>query len=538
MSHFGHACNQKRIRFNFFFALLILMKPFVTFAIPPADTQESHPGISRESRYAEAVIAFNKRKTEEAIKILDELLKEAPKTIEYLELKALALKGTGDEQTSLDLYRQLFEAKPENERGPYAFEIAMIYNKQKNFKEAKPYFEKSIELNFNSSASHLFLGLGLFNESRFAEAEPHFNSVIGSGIIELEVIAQYYVSICYFKLYLSTRGVQELVEARDLALKLIKKDETNANGKNIFEASEKMLQPFSTGQWFGNASMSTQYDSNIQQLPTGVSNTVAASNTSTIKENILAGLGYMSAPANLIQAVIGYRGSFNKNFNQDTKNFEYFTNNASLFLNYRSLAKTNFGIKVESNFVFQNALIDPTNTSSGYEFQKFNLTVGGGAYIRHQWSRYWRTDAEVNYRTQKYYTSMDQSGKNINASINTRRIAGDRYWNPGFSFIYEQNQANGADFYYKAFGLGFLNSMNFPALLTFTQGLDLLASDYLNSTAGRKDTNVSLRFGALKFITPKISVMADLNYIKNISTLSSSYTYHRLMTSLGIGFML
>ena len=352
------------------------------------------------------------------------------------------------------------------------------------------------------------------------------------------MIAQYYVSICYFKLYLSTRGVQELIEARDLAAKVIKKDENNVNGKNIYDATEKMLAPFSNGQWFGNASFSTQYDSKIQQLPTGVSNTVGASNTSTLKENVLAGLGYMSAPANPIQAVVGYRGSFNKNFNSDTKNFEYFTNNASLFLNYRSLAKTTYGIKGETNFVFQNSQIDPTNSASDYEFQKFNLTLGGGAYIRHQLSRYWRADMETNYRNQKYYTSNDQSGKNLNASFSARGIAGERFVNPGFSMIYEQNKANGVDFHYNAYGLGVNNSMNFPALLTLTQGLDLLYSEYTKSTTGRKDTNISLRLGALKFISPKISVMGDVNYIKNISTLSSSYTYNRFMTSIGIGFTL
>jgi predicted Zn-dependent protease len=90
-------------------------------ATQPVDTQESHPGIGRESRYAEAVIAFNKRKTEEAVKILNELLKESPLTVEYLELKALALKGKGDEKTSLEVYQQLYQAKPENERGFNSF---------------------------------------------------------------------------------------------------------------------------------------------------------------------------------------------------------------------------------------------------------------------------------------------------------------------------------------------------------------------------------------------------------------------------------
>ncbi len=507
-------------------------------ATQPVDTQESHPGIGRESRYAEAVIAFNKRKTEEAVKILNELLKESPLTVEYLELKALALKGKGDEKTSLEVYQQLYQAKPENERGPYAYEIASLLNKQNKFEEARPYFEKSAALKFNAGPSHLFLGIGHFNAARYTEAQLNFDQALGTGIIEIEMIAQYYKSLSLFKLYFSTRGVQEIVETETLAKKVLQNDPSNANAKNILDASEKMLQPFSKGQWFGNAAFSTQYDSNIMQLPTGLSNTQGSSNASTIKENILAGLGFMSAPAGLVQIVAGYRASYNKNFNSDTKRYEYFTNNLSFNFNYKALAKTTYGLKLDSNFMFENAPIDPADAGSEFEFQKFNYTYGGGAYIRHQLNDYWRAEGEVNYRKQNYFSDSDQSGNNLNMSLSARRSAGDRYFNPGASLAYEINNANGSSIYYRAYGFGISNSMNFPALLTLNQGIDLLFSNYEKLDPVRKDSNMSFRLGALKFITPKISVMADLNYIKNISTVSTSYSYNRFMSSLGIGFTL
>ncbi len=538
MGHVRHACNLKGFYFTFFSLLGSLAVSMPAVALSPADTQESHPGLANESRYAEAIVAYHRKQTKEALKILDELIKDSPKNIEYLEMKALTLKGTGDEKSSLQVYQQLYEAKSDAERGPYAFEIASLLNKQNRFEEAKPYLEKAVELNFNAGVANLLLGIGNFNANRFTESQVNFDNVAGVGIPEIELVAQYYKSLSFFKLYLSTRGVQEVLEARDMARVLLRKNPQNANGKNILDASEKMLEPFKKGQWFGNASFSTQYDSNIQQIPVGVANTQATNTSSTVKENILAGIGYMTAPANLVQIVAGYRASYNKNFNSETKRFEYFTNNASVFFNYRPLARTSFGLKVEGNFMFQNSPIDPSDAASLYEFQKFNSTYGGGGFVRYQLTDYWRLDADANYREQKYYEDDDQSGSNTNYSLALRKMASDRYINPGFSVVYETNNANGTSVHYKAYGFGVNNVMNFPALLTVTQGIDFLSTSYDRLSPSRDDQNLSFRLGAMKFITPKISVNADLNYIKNTSSLPDSYSYNRFMTSVGIGFML
>ena len=171
MRHQRHSCNYKRILLTIFYTLSLCAISPITMAIEAPDAQESHPGIGRESRYAEAVIAYNKKQTGEAVKILDELLKESPKNIEYLELKALALKGKGDEKASLTVYWMLYKEKPEKERGPYAYEIATILEKQKRTAEAKPYFLKSAELGFNVAASNLYIGLGEFNAGHYTDAE-------------------------------------------------------------------------------------------------------------------------------------------------------------------------------------------------------------------------------------------------------------------------------------------------------------------------------------------------------------------------------
>lgn len=539
MRHLGHSCNLKRsllIIFYIFSSCVISHSAFA--ATDPVDTQESHPGISKESRYAEAVIAYNKKQTTEAVKILDELLKTSPKNIEYLELKALALKGKGDDQSSLSLYRQLYEAKPENERGPYAFEIATILEKMKKSAEAKPYFQKSADLGFNVAASNLYIGLGDFNASQYAEAESYFSKAMDSGIPEIDLIAQYYSAICYFKMNFGTRGVQELVEAKDISQKMLRTDPKNENAKSINDASSKMLSPFAKGQWFGNAALMTQYDSNIQQLPVGGSNTTSGSNSSTLKENLLAGIGYMTAPINDFQIVTGYRASYNKNFNTETQGFEYFTNNVSINLNYRALAKTTYGIKVDSNLVFQNDLNDPTDPDSGYLPQKYYFTLGGGALVRHQLNRYWRLDASFNMRNQHYFADSSQKGKNTTLSASVRRSGGDDYFNPGVSLQTESNDVNGDSTYYSSYGAGISNTMLLPKELTLSQSFDFLFSHYSRMRPIRTDSNLSFRLGAIKLLSPKISLMADVTYIKNLSSIEEAYTYNRLLTSLGIGFTL
>lgn len=538
MRHHRHSCNHKRFLLIIFYICSLSSISLSASGKDIADAQESHPGLANESRYAEAVIAYNKKKTAEALKILDELLKGSPKNIEYLEMKALVLKGKGDEKASFELYKQLYEAKPEKERGPYAFEMATLLQKQKRNDEAKEYFQKSADLGFNIAASHLYIALDAFNATKYAEAENHFGQALGSGIPEIELVSQYYISLCYFKLNFSTRGIQELLEAKEVALKILKTNPKNENAKNIADGADKMLEPFSKGQFFGTAALTTQYDSNIQQLPAGSSNTNSSSGASTVKENMLASIGYMSAPSNDFQVVASYRASYNKNFNSLTKAYEYFTNNASVYLNYRALAKTTYSAKIDGAFAFQNSLITPSNANGGYEFQKYNSTFGGGLAVRHQIDRYWRGEAELNMRTQKFFADSTQNGTNFNMALTARRTGGDNFFNPSVSALFESNNANGNLSYYMAYGGGVANNMNLAGQLTLTQGIDFLYTNYSRSSPLRKDTNITFRLGALKQLSTKFTLMLDGSYIMNNSTVAAAYTYNRFLTGLGVGFAL
>ena len=106
------------------------------------------------------------------------------------------------------------------------------------------------------------------------------------------------------------------------------------------------------------------------------------------------------------------------------------------------------------------------------------------------------------------------------------------------SLLYEANNADGVLNYYKAYGLGLSNSMILAGGWILNQGFDFLFSNYTKTSPLRTDANYTIRVGAIRQMTAKISLLADLSYIKNYSSIEASYTYNRLMTSLGVGFSL
>ena len=111
-----------------------------------ARAEESHPGISVEPLYSEAVIAFNKKNSEEALRILNQLLKQDPRHVDALQLKALTLKTRGDDKEAIDTYTRLISLKPERETGAYHFELGVIYNRMKSAALSETHFRKAIQL--------------------------------------------------------------------------------------------------------------------------------------------------------------------------------------------------------------------------------------------------------------------------------------------------------------------------------------------------------------------------------------------------------
>jgi tetratricopeptide (TPR) repeat protein len=533
MSHF-----RNRPPFQFLFVASIILFSIlssgnrVAHAQMIPDAQESHPGLGMESRFAEAIIAYNKQQVPKALAILDELIKISPSNKEYLEMKALALKGTGDPKKSLEVYLRLYQVSANKDKGPYAFELGTLYTQLSQFPAAQKYFEKAYELNFNTLASQFYMGLSAFQSSSYGVAEKNFRPVSESALEPYSLMSKYYLGISYFKLNNGSQGVQQLVAVRNST----RDAAAGSVEKTLGDASSKMLAPFSYGHWFGNIVLQSQFDSNVQLLPTTYTNPTGTNNPATMKMNFSGGGGYMTAPLDRIQWVAGYRASYNYNFNANAKGFQYFTNNASLYANYNALAATSAGLKVESSYAFQNALTDAADTSSAYQYQKYNFTMGGGFYIHHQLDREWKLEIDLGGKNQLFYADSSLSGLDYTGRVAVRSDLGRTYFNPGVSAVYENNRAHGDAFYSTAYGVGLMNTMNFPGSLTVGQSFDVLLTKYGRLTPSRSDKNYSLRVNASKMLNAKYSLLADAGYIKNVSSVPETYTYNQFVTSLGLGY--
>ncbi len=512
--------------------ILISMPYLVRSGWAQTNTQESHPGLGAEVRFAEAVIAYHRNQTDETLKILDELLSNDPKKREYLEMKALVLKDTKAPEKSLDVYLKLYETAAAGEQAPYAFEIATLLAQQNKMDDAAPYFQKAIDLDFNVAVSSFYLGLNLFQKANYVAAEKYLEVAADSQLMPFSVIGRYYLGICFFKLKSATLAIQELVDVRTQSRDAKSGDPVFA----IAEATDKMLVPFSSGHWFGNLLLQSQYDSNIQQLPAGAVNQNGSSNPSTLKMMLSGGGGYMSAPVDPIQWVANYRAGYNYNFNSDTKSFEYFTNNASLYLNYRTLEKTSGGLKLESSFVFQNSLVDPTQLNGSYQYQKYNSTVGGGPYFRHQLNREWKLEAEVGLTSQHFYIDPRLTGTRYHANVLVQDDRRSQYFNPGASLLFEKNDTQGSQYLYSDIGIGLMNSMKFVGSISVIAEIDWMSTHYSQAVPIRSDQNFTFKLSGTKLLSDHYSLLCDLNYLTNSSNLASAYSYHQFTSSLGMGY--
>lgn len=489
--------------------------------------EESHPGISVEAHYMEAVLAYNKRKMDEALKILNQLLKAYPNNVEALELKALTLKSKGDDEQSLDTYNRLIKLKPMKDRGPYYFEAGVIYNKQKKNDVAKGHFEKAIQLKFNVEAANLFLGLINFGNNDFGQAEGNFDVIRSKGTPELKVVGHYYLGMIHFKSGNPAAGTSELVEARDLANTIPE----SKIASDIKTGVNKILVPFTKSTWFANATAMGQYDNNISSLPTSITNPAITSGKATPKLMLMGGVGRMTAPLSTIQWVPSYRLAYNRNFNAETRGYEFFTNTLSMYFNYKPLSQVSGGIKTDGNFTFQNQ----TEDGATYTFRKYNLAGELGPFLKFPLGSNARMDWEGYVRPQKVFSSADLSGLSFFTRMSVRGVdSSSNFFNPVAGVSFEKSNVAGNAYKYQSYTGSLSNTLRVPGGYILTPSVDYMAITYALADPVRSDKMITARTSLIKMLSAQWTINGDVTYIINNSNLTDTYSYNRIMAGLGI----
>lgn len=500
----------------------------------PALAAESHPGLGAEVLFAEAVLAHHRKQTQEVLGKLNELLVETPNHIEALELKALTLKSTGGDKDAVSTYRKLLELKPPAERGPYHYELGMIYQKHKKTDAAKGQFEASIKRGFNPIPSHFFAGNIDFSAGKFSSAERHFDSVTQLTSGEMGLASHFYLGLVYLKTGAGTAGIQQVVKASELS----KSFEGSQVANDISGASSKILDTFTKGQWFGNFSLMSQYDSNISLIPTGSVDTSQTSGKATAKGTLIAGGGYMSPALSALQYVAGYRLTTNKNLNAETRNYEYFTSVPSLYLNIKPLSRWSGGLKLEGVHLFQNQLQDSANPDSAYVYRQYSLSGEVSPYFKFRLNPTLFVQMDVGYRVANNYSDDEGDGNATLARLSFTREAGSEYFNPALNLGYERNDASGSSYSYSVVSASLQNTLRLRGAQQLKIGLDYSSTDYFEDTAGRSDTNLTYKLGWVKPVTPAWSMVADFSLISNSSSIAESYNYSRYNSAFGISWNL
>jgi hypothetical protein len=506
----------------------------------------SVPSLSRaemikahEPRYAQAVLAYNSRKYQESLKILDQLLKEAPGLVEFLELKALALKSAKNDEESAKTYASLILAKSQakakpSEIAPYYFELGVIQFRAKKTQAAAVNFEHSLKQGFNETASHFFLGMISFQNGGYAKAITHFEEVSRSGVADLRGPALFYLGQSYLKISDSSRALASFSEAR--AATESASDEVS---KSIFSACKQILAPLDQSKKFASLALSLSYDSNVQALPNSLDGTEAF-NKGSVKNLLQAGFGYMSSPTRDYQWVPNYRLLYNYNHNRELREGEFLNQYLSLYLNRRPLERSAYGFKADTSLTFQNQLNENLISAT---YRIFSLTGGLGAYYRTELGKKITLYADVSGGPQHYFTDatlrMDErrTGMGYSARLNFTHVSLGRLLNPSVNFTYLEQSTSGTEFFSRGVGAYLTNGLILSDRLRGSIHIGFAPTYYTRRSSGiRIDKNYSLSGEASFQLNPKWNWISDFSLSYNRSNVTAVYEYRRWTVSSGLSY--
>jgi tetratricopeptide (TPR) repeat protein len=513
----------------------------------------AHAAIPEElvPAYSNAVILYNQKKYDEAVEQLDELSKRDPSVPEFLELKALVFKGSAKKDEALATYSQLIELRKKlgahsKELSPYHYERGLIEYQSSNFAQAHDDLEFARSHGFNVIAASFFLGLINYQAKDFSAAETSLILVANGDIDELKPMANYYLGQTFLSAGDASSAGAKLVIARQQA-ELFLSQASHGGGdlssaQQTLKMTEEALATLDHHGFFGSVGLTTSEDTNVLSVPSTVSltnSTGGASGKNSVKEIVQASAGYMTSALKAWQWIPSYHGSFNYNFNQDTKTGEFATHNFSLYLNHDVLAKLNWGVHVDAQYIQQDQYGDDGNASLG----SYSLTVPMGAYVRYQVSPTWSIKGSVDYSSEKYYLDptlaqyLARSGWDVAPRFDLTYTSGRLLWNPSGSLIGDFNNTNGSEYTSKSVTMEFVNVAHLADKWDARGAVDYGTAFFTSRPEGNRfDHIITLDGNVLYHFKPHWNAFADVQYIDNLSTVPEIYQFNRFIASLGVTY--
>lgn len=495
-----------------------------------------------EPQFSEAVLAYNGKNYDLAIKLLDQLLLAAPGTSDFLELMALAYKGTNEIQKSAETYLNLIKSKHAaggslKDVAPYFFELGVMSYQAKKFDQARDYLKQSIRGDYNAEAAHFFLGAMAMTEKHWETADDHFSLVTESGPADLQAPAWYYRAQLGAALEDSSATTLAYIEARNASQALLKRSdlapETRTLLQSIFENSQRALAPLDRTQWFGNVALSGGYDTNVLTSPTSTTST-NPTGAASLKGIFNGGIGVATSPLKDWQVVGSYRLGANYHFNRGVSTGDFLTNNLAVYFNRSPFARTAWGIKLDGALHFQNQGV----------YTRYVLGGQGGPYLKRQVGKAsWITaEAFANYQSfaadSVASSTSTRSGLSYTGKIGYLRDQGVGAWNPQAFVNGLYDSTSGTDYRAWGAGAGLADSAYFgKTSLSLT--LSFFLTNYFARTSSvRVDRTYAAELVATHKLSDRFTLVGTVSYTLNSSTDDSSYSYTRLLAVTGINYSL
>jgi tetratricopeptide (TPR) repeat protein len=482
------------------------------------------------------------------LKVLDRLISESPRSIEFYELKALTFKSWDKPERAADTYKKLIQLEAKENTPPYYFELAMLAYKKNELQEAIRYFKRCILGKFNVGVSSFFIGMIELKNSNWGAASRFLNRVVKHDTEELKPAAFFYLAQVYFKTKQTARASDALLESITRSKVLLENQNLPAPTRKQIEdlkaAAENALAPLGKNQWFGNVSTILGYDSNFLSLPTE-STTLSATDKASSKETLLVSVGWMSSPLKFLQWIPSYRANMNLNNNEKARSYESINQTLSLYINLNAIRPFSYGLKVDGNLSYQNLGL----TTTRLKYERYSSDLDLGPYFKIELVPQWVLTAEFFAQTMDYKsdtgisTASQKGGWIYHPQFTLANENGGGFINPQATLSSKWSQSIGSQYQSRAYSLNLSNTFYWIKDLKSNASVGYSFLHYpKNLPNTRRDHNLSA-YGSLVYSgtllgLDGLSTSLDATYTKNISNLKSSYRYSKWTFNFGLSYSL
>lgn len=516
-----------------FFAFVL----FLGFLAPHTKAEESHPNMSLEPIYAEAVLAYNSKNTRRTLELLDSILNVDPKYIGALELKALTLKNLGESKRSLDEYLKLLKITSGKDRAPYHFELGSIYFREKNTKLARYHLVQSARYKFNEGPSYFLLGIITFQQNERFVARKLFERALEKSPDDLKSASHFYIGLIALQTGRGNEGIYQIVEAKKLA----EKQPNNELSKQIAQVSSDLLSQYDKPNWFGNLTVLGQYDTNVSLISDTVANSSGTSGSKSGKVTFIGSVGRAGSPMKPIQWLGSFRFNANKNFNSLTKTYEFASNVGTAYFTFNPLARFSYGLKLEGTYTFQNQLTD--STSNTYTYKPYFGQIDVGPFLKYISPLGVKAVLELDYKGQKYYQDPEDETSILVRSGNAKYVRlsllsdiPKKWFNPGGYIGYEFISPKGTEYRQRVGYIGVSNSFKPSDVTTINYYFDVTLDHYYHAQPPRMERTFVNRVNYIRKITSAWTLLGDVSYTLNKTSQPASADYKKFVLSLGISY--